>query len=109
MAETLRVFRVEYEIIPKGDGGGSRNITAYTAFIVGYTPEETFAYLEMLIGKGRVNMTSVGFQCELHGFTPQARSFLNPPGTPKEGFKEVIVNTDGSEPKKHQYTGKKVK
>jgi len=73
---SLKVFRVEYEIQP--------SLTTYTAFIVSFTPEEVYDYLELLIGRGKVNMTSIGFQCYVHGMTPTVRDHLTSIGVRKE-------------------------
>ncbi len=74
---SLSVFRTEYELIT-----GS-NISSWTAFVVAYTPEEVLAYLERLMGRGRVKLTSIGFQCNVHGFTPEVREFLSTIGVRK--------------------------
>ena len=72
----LGIYRVEYEIQP--------SLTTYTAFIVSFTPEEVYDYLELLIGRGKVNMTSIGFQCYVHGMTPTVREHLTSIGVRKD-------------------------
>ncbi len=64
-------YRVEYEIHP--------SLSSWTAFVIAYNPEEVLEYLEQLIGKGKINLTQIGFQCNIHGITPQVRELLVPP------------------------------
>ncbi|HOE15355.1 MAG TPA: hypothetical protein PLH82_01515 [Candidatus Paceibacterota bacterium] len=91
---SLAVFRVEYELLPVGSNVPSN----WTAFVVSFTPEEVLEYLEKLMGKGRVKLISIGFQCNVHGFTPEAREFLTTIGIRKDApsVTEVKIGKESS-------------
>lgn len=66
--KSLGTYRLEYEILP--------GMSSWTAFVIAFSPEEAFQFLETLIGKGRVHLTSIGYQCRIDGITPEVREHL---------------------------------
>lgn len=80
----LGIYRIEYEILP--------SLSSWTAFVVAHAPEEVPRYLEMLMGRGKINMTSIGYQCRVDGICPEARETITGVGArsvPKA--KEVVM------------------
>jgi len=80
--KNLAVFRVEYEILP--------NMSNWTAFVVGFSQEEIYKYLESIVGVGKIRVISSGFQCDIHGFTPEAREFLTSVGVNQDQKQQKV-------------------